>query len=554
MKQFTIICYFLSLFIPSMETVIACEDDNCDGVQFDRADFETDDSLKMQCEIVAVLFKIRPIDVNSKVKYTYNYYGDNCDYSPPWKDGCAYQGGHPGWDVRTLYDKNPTMSKHQLFYSLTNGIVILDGKKGRNNTRGENAYNTIAIYDEDARKTTFYLHASDVHQSIEKGKKVKVGDPLGWQGDTGSPGAFHVHLEVQKEVKEGDFMRASGGTKDDGTQTIDPISYLHKSIQEQPEGDMEPGKPSIVKREPQGLSITLKRGEIEKFEIEARAADGVAIASIEFSVEGRYSKKVSCRRNCMEHDASVRYKWNTPREKSYKVTAKVVDVDGATTETYWFVEVPHAPIEITDLSPAADDFDDVQRIEVNVNDPQKFFIEARSDDHIKSISFVVLGFERWTRFSRNCPWFCRSDSFSRRYQFVAIGQYTVVATIESKTGKIVTREWIVTVQRNPGAPSLATPQVTALLSNYPNPFNPETWIPYQLAAPADVTVTIYGIDGTVVRTLSLGHQPIGIYQDKSRAAYWDGKNAFGEPVASGVYFYTLTAGNFTATQKMLMQK
>ena len=99
-----------------------------------------------------------------------------------------------------------------------------------------------------------------------------------------------------------------------------------------------------------------------------------------------------------------------------------------------------------------------------------------------------------------------------------------------------------------------TPKETALLANYPNPFNPETWIPYQLAKPADVTLTIYGINGQVVRQLALGHQPAGIYQGKSRAAYWDGENAHGEPVASGVYFYTLTAGDFTATRKLLIAK
>ena len=98
------------------------------------------------------------------------------------------------------------------------------------------------------------------------------------------------------------------------------------------------------------------------------------------------------------------------------------------------------------------------------------------------------------------------------------------------------------------------PKETALLVNYPNPFNPETWIPYQLAEPADVTLTIYAIDGTIVRTLALGHQPVGIYQDKSRAAYWDGRNELGESVASGVYFYTLKAGDFTATRKMLIRK
>ena len=99
-----------------------------------------------------------------------------------------------------------------------------------------------------------------------------------------------------------------------------------------------------------------------------------------------------------------------------------------------------------------------------------------------------------------------------------------------------------------------TPKETALLANYPNPFNPETWIPYQLAEAADVALTIYAVDGTVVRALALGHQPVGIYQDKSRAAYWDGRNAVGEPVASGVYFYTLKAGEFSATRKMLIRK
>ena len=99
-----------------------------------------------------------------------------------------------------------------------------------------------------------------------------------------------------------------------------------------------------------------------------------------------------------------------------------------------------------------------------------------------------------------------------------------------------------------------TPKETALLANYPNPFNPETWIPYQLAAPADVTLTIYALDGKIVRRLTLGYKPVGIYQNKSRAAFWDGRNAQGEPVASGMYFYTLKAGDFTATRKMLIRK
>ena len=97
-------------------------------------------------------------------------------------------------------------------------------------------------------------------------------------------------------------------------------------------------------------------------------------------------------------------------------------------------------------------------------------------------------------------------------------------------------------------------KTTAVFQNYPNPFNPETWIPYQLAAPVDVTLTVYAPDGTVIRTLELGHQPIGMYQTRNRAAYWDGKNAQGELVASGVYFYTFSAGKFTATRRMLIRK
>ena len=100
----------------------------------------------------------------------------------------------------------------------------------------------------------------------------------------------------------------------------------------------------------------------------------------------------------------------------------------------------------------------------------------------------------------------------------------------------------------------ATPETTALLANYPNPFNPETWIPYHLSKDTEVIVSIYNMRGVSVRELVLGHQAAGIYQSKSRAAYWDGRNDSGELVASGVYFYTLTAGDFTATRKLLIRK
>lgn len=102
--------------------------------------------------------------------------------------------------------------------------------------------------------------------------------------------------------------------------------------------------------------------------------------------------------------------------------------------------------------------------------------------------------------------------------------------------------------------TLLIPEETALLPNYPNPFNPETWIPYQLSEPAEVTLRIYAINGKLVRSLALGQMPAGIYQSRSRAAYWNGKNNVGESVASGIYFYTLTADNFSATRKMIIRK
>ena len=84
--------------------------------------------------------------------------------------------------------------------------------------------------------------------------------------------------------------------------------------------------------------------------------------------------------------------------------------------------------------------------------------------------------------------------------------------------------------------------------------NPETWIPYRLAKPSDVQISIYDARGSVVRQLDLGHQQAGMYQSRSRAAYWDGTNDLGESVASGVFFYTLTAGDWTATRRMLILK
>ena len=99
-----------------------------------------------------------------------------------------------------------------------------------------------------------------------------------------------------------------------------------------------------------------------------------------------------------------------------------------------------------------------------------------------------------------------------------------------------------------------SPKETLLLPNYPNPFNPETWIPYHLADDSDVVITIYDVNGILVRQLDLGHRQAGFYADKGHAAYWDGRGLSGESVASGTYFYQLHAGDFSAMRRMVIVK
>ncbi len=98
------------------------------------------------------------------------------------------------------------------------------------------------------------------------------------------------------------------------------------------------------------------------------------------------------------------------------------------------------------------------------------------------------------------------------------------------------------------------PQRTVLLANYPNPFNPETWLPYQLAEDGSVTMRIYAANGLLVRQLNLGFQQAGYYVGKARAAYWDGRNDLGERLASGIYFYELSSGSTAAVRKMVIRK
>jgi len=98
------------------------------------------------------------------------------------------------------------------------------------------------------------------------------------------------------------------------------------------------------------------------------------------------------------------------------------------------------------------------------------------------------------------------------------------------------------------------PSNFALLQNFPNPFNPDTWLPYKLASASPVSISIYNAKGQLIRTLHFGYQNAGVYVTKGKAAYWDGRDNVGEKVGSGVYFYTLQTGEFASTRKMVIVK
>ena len=127
--------------------------------------------------------------------------------------------------------------------------------------------------------------------------------------------------------------------------------------------------------------------------------------------------------------------------------------------------------------------------------------------------------------------------------------------VESQTVSFtVTPEHLANAVLSVRLDGIGKPNQNLLLQNYPNPFNPETWIPYQLSEDSAVSVSIYDTTGKLVRTLSLGFQPAGFYNSRERAAYWDGRNALGERVASGIYFYQLTTPSFQQTRRLVILK
>ncbi|MDE0427114.1 MAG: T9SS type A sorting domain-containing protein [Candidatus Poribacteria bacterium] len=158
-------------------------------------------------------------------------------------------------------------------------------------------------------------------------------------------------------------------------------------------------------------------------------------------------------------------------------------------------------------------------------------------------------------------YFAAATADLNRRSVVELGD-TLALTVSDTHGNIVSEKFIFTVNAtdlanavlNVTLDGIGVPKQSLLLQNYPNPFNPETWIPYRLAEAGPVSLSIYNATGERIRTLSLGYQSAGFYQNQGRAAYWDGRNALSEPVASGVYFYQLVTPSFQQTRRMLILK
>ena len=151
---------------------------------------------------------------------------------------------------------------------------------------------------------------------------------------------------------------------------------------------------------------------------------------------------------------------------------------------------------------------------------------------------------------------------SEPYQFDECGKYILIVHSDNPDGDAVPYKTMITIEECkevvlPLDKQLAqwgTVKITMLHQNYPNPFNPDTWIPFQLAGKSDVMLTIYNLQGKVVRHIKLGMVFAGTYLNKDKAIYWNGRAGDGEPVASGMYFYRLQAGDYVAVKRMVVLK
>ena len=349
---------------------------------------------------------------------------------------------------------------------------------------------TRFLFDTDA--TSFEIGDTfTLHLNTENVKSL-----AGWQADF----VFNPDVLEGVEVIEGDFLmseteqtRFNGGTIQNSTGKITGINVLRLS------GGVS-GKGTLCSVSFNVIGPGECRLTLENFEAGSSSTQSIPSIPPEYII-------------VVEGEVPTRPAWD-------------INQDGK--------------VDILDLIQVAQNLD----TDVSVN-PQT---DVNSDGIIDILDLITVA-QNFSESTASAPTFVAIES--DKLTSAMIQAWIKQAQLEND-GSIAFRQGIANLQKL--LEHVTVPKKTMLLANYPNPFNPETWIPYQLAKPAAVNLTIYAANGAVVRTLTLGHQAAGIYQGRGRAAYWDGKNEIGESAASGIYFYTFTAGDFTATRKMLLMK
>ena len=247
----------------------------------------------------------------------------------------------------------------------------------------------------------------------------------------------------------------------------------------------------------------------------------------------------------LQTNAELDYETKT----SYTVTVSVSDVDGGSDSIVVTINITDidenvesaisiGPLNCTAISRFGNTLEITISGTITANQPVRINrISGSINDDYLGIDFGIIPF--------------RDLNKGESYTFFISGFWTHDGSENAECSVNVGLQTFA-VSAAPAAP--AVPLNTTLLPNYPNPFNPETWIPYHLANDSDVLLSIYDINGALVRELDLGHQRAGYYTDRSRSAYWDGRNEWGEPVASGVYFYQLRADDYLKLRKMVILK
>ena len=252
-----------------------------------------------------------------------------------------------------------------------------------------------------------------------------------------------------------------------------------------------------------------------------------------------------------------------------------IEVDGESGRMYWIdvlEGIRRAKLDGTEVEILIGDLKNIHGIEVDPIAEKIYWAQDKGfENTIRTANLdgrnletlVTADADSWWRdmeldsINQKIFWVDRRRGLIQRANLDGTGVETVVSDLEKPKhiALDLTPESVVSVEAQ-GRAFMVWGQIrqNRLLQNFPNPFNPETWIPYQLAEAAEVTMKIYDTNGLMVRELVFGHQPAGIYQSRSRAAYWDGRNKHGESVVSGIYFCTLTTGDFATTQKMLINK